>query len=591
MLRLALRYKEQIQYFPLPDRDVQLGAAAENDLVASFPGISRHHAKLRPEGAGVLVTDLGSTNGLVRDGRRLDEVLLTPGKAVRLGHAVLALEDLSSSDAETGLRFQTPAGHEAAGSLATETAALFRTAGASPAAALRFVRELEHTGGANLDEKLGHARRALGARSLLIFDLRNPGDPTVVACEGPLPSESELDDLAAMEFDTTGKPLLVVASGGLRLIALVKGNPEPWQQDFFAYLAERLLPGVSAASPEDFPHPDEGLRVPRGMVVGTSAAMQDLLAQVKATARSDLSILLLGETGTGKELFARLIHDSSPRVKGPFIALNCAAIPAELLEYELFGIGSRVATGVDPREGFFVQAHGGTLFLDEIGDMPERLQAKLLRALQEREVLPLGSSEPRKVDVRIVAASNRHLDRLVKEGLFRADLYYRLRGLELRLPPLRERRDDLPALLFAFASRSAARYGKRVHGVSRRALSALLAHDWPGNVRELEATIERAVLLCPDGGTLQREHVGSLDGLRNEEQTDTAILEPPRPPTRSSEPFNLQEQVDDLERRMILDAFAAAKGNRTRAARMLGITRNGLALKMRRLRIDPERIP
>jgi DNA-binding NtrC family response regulator len=582
MLRLALSYQEQIRYFPMPDCDVQLGAAAENDLVAPFPGISRYHAKLHPEGAGLLLTDLGSTNGLVRDGKRLDEVFLTPGKAVRLGQAVLALEDLSSSDGETGLRFQTSISDDA-GPLATDTAALVPGAGASPAAALRFVRELERSGAVEAAERLGSARRALGAGSLLILDVRDPRGTAVVACEGPLPSESHLDDLAATEVDTAGEALLVVASGSRRLIALFNRIPEPWQQDFFSYLAEKLLPGVPAAPPDDSPRPEEGLSVPSGMIVGSSAAVQDLLAQVRAMARSDLSVLLTGETGTGKELFARLIHDSSPRVEGPFIAINCAAIPAELLEYELFGIGSRVATGVDQREGFFVQAHGGTLFLDEIGDMPERLQPKLLRALQEREVLAVGASTPRKVDVRTVAASNRDLERLVKEGLFRADLYYRLRGLELRLPPLRGRRDDLPALLLAFASRAASKYGKRVHGVSRRALSALLAHDWPGNIRELEAAVERAVLLCPDGGTLQREHFGSLERAADEPLSSAPPLALPDSPAVTG---TLQEQVDTVEREAILRALATAEGNKSKAARLLGITRNGLSLKMGRLKIS-----
>ena len=581
MLRLALRYQEQIRYFPMPDRDVQLGAAAENDLVAPFPGISRHHAKLRPEGAALLVTDLGSTNGLVRDGRRLDEILLTPGKTVRLGHAVLALEDLSSSDGETGLRFQTPASHVAAGPLATDTAALPPAARSSPAAALRFVRELERNGIDDPAERLGRARRALGAGSLLILDVRSPGEPAVLTCEGLLPSESRLGDLAA-ETDAAGETLLADAAGGARLIALFGGAPEPWQRDFFSYLAEKLLPESPVVDRDEAALPaDDVLRLPPGMVVGASAAMQDLLTQLRATARSGLSVLLTGETGTGKELFARLIHDSGPHARGPFVAVNCAAIPAELLEAELFGIAGRVATGVDPRQGLFVQAHGGTLFLDEIGDMPERLQAKLLRALQEREVLPLGGSAPRKIDARIVAASNRDLGRLVKEGLFRADLYYRLRGLELRLPPLRERRDDLPSLLLAFASRAAAKYGKRVHGVSRRALSALRAHDWPGNVRELETAIERAVLLCPDGGTLQREHLGTL-----ERGADEPLPAAP-PPAHPDSPVTgtLQEQVDAVEREAILRALAVAEGNKSKAARLLGITRNGLSLKMERLQI------
>ncbi|MFY9823206.1 MAG: sigma 54-dependent Fis family transcriptional regulator [Thermoanaerobaculia bacterium] len=580
MLRLVLRYQEQIRYFPMPDRDVQLGTAAENDFVAPFPGISRHHAKICPSGAGLLITDLGSTNGLVRDGRRFDEILLTPGKTVRLGHTVLVLEDLSSSDAETGLRFQTPAS-AAAGPPASETAALPQSAGSSPAAALRFVRELERNGIADPAERLGRARRALGARSLLILDVRSLSDPGVVACDGTLPSESRLDELAAPQIGVAAGEFLADSSEDSRLIALFEDAPEAWQRDFFSYLAEKLMPAAPTMRPEISPPPEKDLRLPPGMVMGSSLVMAELLAQLRALARSDLSVLLTGETGTGKELFARLIHDSSPRAAGPFIAINCAAIHAELLEYELFGIGGRVATGVDSREGFFVQAHGGTLFLDEIGDLPERLQPKLLRALQEHEVLAVGGSAPRKVDVRAVAASNRDLERLVKEGQFRADLFYRLRGIELLLPPLRERREDLPPLLLAFAARAAAKYGKRVHGVSRRALSTLMSHDWPGNVRELDTLIERAVLLCPDGGTLQREHLGILEADQAEQIPKELPVDSPVLGVGT-----LQEQVDAVERKAILRALAAAEGNKSKAARLLGITRNGLALKMERLQIN-----
>ncbi|HEV7507935.1 MAG TPA: sigma 54-interacting transcriptional regulator [Thermoanaerobaculia bacterium] len=586
MLRLALRYQEQIRYFPMPDREIRLGTAAENDFVAPFPGISRYHAKIGPSGTGLRITDLGSTNGLVRDGRRFDEILLAPGKTVRLGHAVLTLEDLSSSDGEPGLRFQTPA-HAVAGPPATDTAALLQPAGSSPAAALRFVRELERNGIADPAERLGRARRALGAGSLLILEVRSPGDAALVACDGPLPSETRLDELTALEIDiAAGETLLADAAGDSRLLALFDSSPEPWQRDFFSYLVEKLLSASPAMRPEISPRPETELRLPPGMVMGSSTVMADLFAQLGALARSDLSVLLAGETGTGKELFARLIHDSSPRAAGPFIAINCAAIPAELLEYELFGIGGRVATGVDAREGFFVQAHGGTLFLDEIGDLPERLQPKLLRVLQEREVLAVGGTAPRKVDVRAVAASNRDLEKLVKEGLFRADLFYRLRGIELRLPPLRERREDLPALLLVFAARAAAKYGKRVHGVSRRALSALLSHDWPGNVRELETLIERAVLLCPDGGSLQREHFGIVEADQAGQISTELPVASPVPGVET-----LQAQVDAVERTAILRALSAAKGNKSKAARMLGITRNGLALKMDRLSIFPKGDP
>jgi transcriptional regulator with PAS, ATPase and Fis domain len=319
------------------------------------------------------------------------------------------------------------------------------------------------------------------------------------------------------------------------------------------------------------------------MLLGTSAAFQALLPQIEAIVRSDFNVLLHGETGTGKEVFARLIHGSGRQERGRLVAINCAAIPAELLEAELFGVAARVATNVDPRQGLFVQAHGGTLFLDEVGELPERLQAKLLRVLQEHEVMPLGASAPRKVDVRVIAASNRDLAQGVREGSFRPDLYFRLRGLELHLPPLRERKEDLPHLVLAFAGRAASKHRKRLRGVSRGALRLLLEHDWPGNVRELESEVERAVLLCPDGGLLQREHflIPGSPPPRNQEPRPPV----PATPEAGTTSQSLQEQVEALERQAIFAALAAARGNKTAAARALGITRNGLAFKMKRLGI------
>jgi transcriptional regulator with PAS, ATPase and Fis domain len=279
-------------------------------------------------------------------------------------------------------------------------------------------------------------------------------------------------------------------------------------------------------------------------------------------------VLVVGETGSGKELLARTIHLTGAR--GSFVAINCAAIPSELLEAELFGVQRRVATGVDPRQGLFLRANGGSMFLDEIGEMPERLQVKILRVLQEREILPIGASHPIPIELRVIAASNRDLGRLVREGTFRADLYYRLRGIELRVPPLRERSDDIPQLALHFLECAAADYNKRVTGITRKALDVLRAHDWPGNVRELESDVRHAVLVCPTGSALDSQHFARSES--GAADIDRAV----RP---------LQEAVNEIERREIERALSAAGGNKSRAARLLGITRNGLALKLRRLRI------
>jgi transcriptional regulator with PAS, ATPase and Fis domain len=307
------------------------------------------------------------------------------------------------------------------------------------------------------------------------------------------------------------------------------------------------------------------------MILGQSQTMRGLLSQIGRTVGSDMSILLLGETGTGKELFARLIHASGPACRGPFIAVNCAAIPGELLEAELFGVQRHVATGVDPRPGLFAEANGGTILLDEIGEMPDRMQAKLLRVLQEREVLPVGASTPKKIDVHVIATSNRDLLEQVEAGQFRADLYYRLRGLQFQIPPLRERKDDIPGLVLGFIERAAQEYGKRVRGVTRKALQLLLEHDWPGNVRELESEIRRAVLVCTDDAPLTADHLSALRETQGP------------PPEKPDQATTLQGKIDSLERREIEAALRATHGNHSAAARLLGITRNGLAMKIKRL--------
>jgi transcriptional regulator with PAS, ATPase and Fis domain len=321
------------------------------------------------------------------------------------------------------------------------------------------------------------------------------------------------------------------------------------------------------------------------MVIGASAAMRDLLQQMSATVSSGIDVLLSGETGTGKEFLARIVHDSGPTRHGPFVPINCAAIPGELLEAELFGVERRVATGVDPRTGLFIEADRGSVFLDEIAELPERLQAKLLRVLQEREVLAVGATRPRKISVRIISASNQDLPRLVVEGRFRADLYYRLQGLAFHSPPLRDRREDIPALALAFLVRGADEYGKNIAGISNAAIELLQLHAWPGNIRELQTELRRAVLVCPNGESVQKEHFVSLSRIRVPSVPEKAQMMPGVAETSDGEAgvVLLRERLATIERAEIESAIRAAGGNRSLAARVLGITRNGLAHKLTRL--------
>ena len=338
-------------------------------------------------------------------------------------------------------------------------------------------------------------------------------------------------------------------------------------------LGETAVVGLDEVAPAR--GPGHRLAFPEGYVPGDSPAIASLYAQMAPLVQGDLPVLVLGETGVGKECVARILHLSSARHAGPFVAINCAAIPADLLESELFGIGKGVATGVTERAGRFQLAEGGTLFLDEIGEMPPPLQTKLLRALQQKEVQPVGGA-PFAVDIRVVAATNSDLQRRMEDGAFRRDLYYRVAGYALRVPPLRERRGDVPALVEAFVRAFCRETGKRVRGITVRTLRALQEYDWPGNVRELEHEVRRLVSLCPDGQPFESSMLSPH------------ILAPPAaaPSEEPSLGLSLEAHVERLERRLIREALERSGGNRSEAARLLGISRNGLALKMDRLGIE-----
>ncbi|HEV8582161.1 MAG TPA: sigma 54-interacting transcriptional regulator [Thermoanaerobaculia bacterium] len=325
-------------------------------------------------------------------------------------------------------------------------------------------------------------------------------------------------------------------------------------------------------------HGGPELPFPEGYVPGESPSMLALYRELQAVAGSDIPVLLLGETGAGKEHLARILHAWSSRRAAPFIAINCAAIPADLLEAEMFGIAKGVATGVQERAGRFELAHGGTLFLDEIGDMPLSLQAKLLRALEDEEVCPLGG-KPIGLDVRVVSATNGVLRQRVEEGRFRADLYYRLAGAVLEVPPLRERPADISRLVECFLRSMPREARKRVRGITLRALELLVSYPWPGNVRELEHEIRRLVYVCPDGQPIDA-------GLLSPTIRHSAAASATASTVGGS--LRLEDHLASLERRLITEALERTRGNRTRAAALLGISRNGLAIKMERLGLGSE---
>src|ERR1700758_2892004 len=311
-------------------------------------------------------------------------------------------------------------------------------------------------------------------------------------------------------------------------------------------------------------------------IVGTSAALESVLEQVKQVASTDSTVLIEGETGTGKELVAHAIHNASQRVGRAFIKLNCAAIPLDLLESELFGHEKGAFTGaIAQKIGRFEMADKGTLFLDEVGDIPPALQPKLLRVLQEQEFERLGSGRTHKVDVRVVAATNRDLVKMVARGQFRSDLYYRLNVFPVLLPPLRERREDIPALVTHFVKLFSRRIGKQVDSIPPETMAAFQWYSWPGNIRELQNLVERAVILSRDGVL--------PNPLQKKRQTGTSILSSN---TRfSSSSMTLEDSANAL----ILEALEQADwivGGPRGAAAKLGLKRTTLLAKMRRLGIS-----
>jgi len=305
-----------------------------------------------------------------------------------------------------------------------------------------------------------------------------------------------------------------------------------------------------------------------GRLVGTDSTMAEVVETLRRVAPTEATLLVLGESGTGKELAANAVHENSPRSSAPFVAVNCAAIPETLLESELFGYEKGAFTGaVGRKEGKIASAHGGTLFLDEVAEMSPPLQAKMLRFLQEREIQPLGSGATRVVDVRIIAATNRDLEEEVRQGRFREDLFYRLNVVPVKIPPLRERREDIPLLAQTFFEAYREKHRQTVKSISPEAVALLREQPWPGNVRELENSIERAVVLCR----------GDLLGPED--------LFPGQPPSggegRLEDPYRSGLTLKEAEAELIRLALERAGGNKTQAARDLGVSRQTLINRLK----------
>jgi DNA-binding NtrC family response regulator len=322
-------------------------------------------------------------------------------------------------------------------------------------------------------------------------------------------------------------------------------------------------------------------------ILGQSPVIESLRQLIRKVARTQATVLIQGESGTGKELVARALYRQSPRATAPFIKVNCAAIPENLIESEFFGHEKGAFTGaMTKREGRFELAHGGTILLDEISEISPTVQAKLLRVLQERELERVGGNRTIKVDVRVISTTNRHLEESVERKEFRQDLFFRLNVVPMVVAPLRERKEDIPLLAEQFRQRFARKHGIEVVGISPNCMSALVDHSWPGNVRELQNVLERAVILCSEGGVLETSHLGMT--AQSGAPSAGAALPFAAMPSSAEEDGGKFQTLSEIEKRHILAALHRSKGNRTHAAKMLDISIRTLRNKLNEYRYkDP----
>lgn len=418
------------------------------------------------------------------------------------------------------------------------------------------------------------ARQAFAAEAfdVVVLDLMLPPDGSV---------QSGLDQLAEM-LSERPQAKIVVASGAGDTQFAVRAVKEgafdfltkPVDPDVLLIVAERAATRTRLEQQVESLQHSLAESSPAGSMIGQSPAFEDAVRMAERVAKSDLPVLVTGENGTGKELMARTIHDLSPRRDGAFVAVNCGALPENLLESTLFGHVEGAFTGANrDRAGVFAEADGGTIFLDEIGDTPPPLQVKLLRTLEVGEIHPVGADRPRRVDVRLISATNRDLEALQRSGEFREDFYWRIKGAQIELPPLRRRPSDIPILAAHFLNQAAALAPDgRPRTLSEGARQALWQHHWPGNLRELRHEMQRATVMVGERAELRADDfafggdASSYEGLGAD--------------------ATLHEKVEALERREVAAALARHDGNRTHAADELGLSRQGLLNKIERYGLE-----
>jgi len=547
------------QGFLLATGDNLLGAASDCDLCIDHPTVSRKHARIIVGPGSVQIVDAGSHNGTYIEGEKVDRASLEPGMSVAFGKVKLRLEEVSDVDIVLGLEIDSSVPEEGAGANGPKhTTVGFRSMANMPLDLLPdLLRRVEAGEGEH---------EVVRAAAAALFD----GLPVASA-------EVRCRETGAVVFEASRnlgtrdvRELTAVGHGTALALELHADRRAETLEPVLELVGTVLRIAAGRESPDLRAVPPERVPARRPDPPTVAPAVQRIYDEAEQVAQGDVGVLIGGESGTGKEVLARFIHDASPRGSCAFVALNCAALPNDLLEAELFGIERGVATGVDERPGKFEAAHDGTLFLDEIGDMNLQTQAKILRVLQEGVVYRLGATQARPARCRIIAASNRDLGAMRAGGDFREDLYYRIAVWVVEIPPLRHRADDIANLAAHFLQHAAKKRGHRVRGISVGALEALRSYRWPGNIRQLQNEMARVALFLNDGEV--------LDSSRLSDE----ILHP----TGRAAGGTLEERLENQERLEILAAFRRCGGNASDVAKDLGIGRSTLYRRMKHLEIS-----
>ena len=530
--------------------------------------VSRQHAALVVEEERVELVDLGSTNGTLVRSQRIDRSFLQPGDVFVIGRVVVLLEEVEADDLEAGIVLPR-IGVDPSGKITVDLEDLreMREATDSFTPLDRFAldhlpRLLDRLRSASehheVAQRIGYALfETMPVISVEIVEISTRERGILYSAERPadeanLPQWIESKSgrclvRACFHNRRAGEHYQPVVDSAALLLALAEGNQGP------------LAPPVIATDAAERPQPPT-----------VDPKVRKIYDQADRIARGDVGVLICGESGTGKEVLAGFVHAASQRSDKSFVAINCASLPRDLLEAELFGVEKGVATGVEARPGKFEAADGGTIFLDEIGDMAAETQAKILRVLQEQQVYRIGGNTPRPANARVVAATNRPIHQMIASGTFRNDLYHRIATWEVELPALRHRRGDIPNLAAHFLSQEARRLGIRVRGISRAALRSLRRYNWPGNIRQLRNEISRAVLF-----------------LENKELLDTARLSPLISGSGDSGgSTSLAEILENVERDEILTALELFNGDTQATADHLRMSRPTLYRRIKSLGIQ-----